>query len=733
MPPPPSSAGPPPLEFNLADIYYTLSRHKWKIITLSVIGLIAAAVIFFATTPLYQSEAKLLVLYVIDTREIDASPHDSSVQSPRGDNIINSELEILTSMDLCLKVADLVGPEKILASAGGGNDRTLAAVLIHRNLRVEVPSRSSVIRVTFQYRDPSVVQVTLQRLIEVYLQKHAEVHRGLGSLDQFLIAQTDVLRGDLAATEKDLRDAKAAANIVNLDDSKKEIASQISKIESDLLDAESELAERKAALQVLEAYSPKTSNTETNQIGLPSDTINEYKSLNARLDSFQNREFDLITQYTDEHPTVKALREQIAEATTRKQRLEKDYPALKNLALPVSGSRTMTLDPASENARIASLEAKTGVLTNLLQRVRAKAANLQNAEATIVQLQRKRDMQEATYRNYSASLQQAQTDDKLGASRLSNIGKVEDPTTPAKMTSKLLTKVALAACGGIGFGLALAFGLEMFVDQTFRRPRDLEKRLKTPIFVSIPQLRLEHKENGQPGRVKRLLAWNRQSKTKKTAEIAPWDSAHELHTYFEALRDRLMLYFEKMNLTHHPKLVGITSCTRGAGVSTIATGLAAAMSQTGDGNVLVVDMNIEQGAAHPFFRGKPSCGLFDILEPEKREEAQLQQNLFLAKATNGHGESTASIPGRRFIELMPKLKASDYDYIIFDLPPITQTSVTLRLASFMDKMLYVVESEKSQREATQHAINLIKEAQPRLSVIFNKTRTYLPQWLHQEI
>jgi len=27
---------------------------------------------------------------------------------------------------------------------------------------------------------------------------------------------------------------------------------------------------------------------------------------------------------------------------------------------------------------------------------------------------------------------------------------------------------------------------------------------------------------------------------------------------------------------------------------------------------------------------------------------------------------------------MPKLKASDYDYIIFDMPPVTQTSMTPR-------------------------------------------------------
>ena len=69
------------------------------------------------------------------------------------------------------------------------------------------------------------------------------------------------------------------------------------------------------------------------------------------------------------------------------------------------------------------------------------------------------------------------------------------------------------------------------------------------------------------------------------------------------------MYFEQRNMTHKPKLIGITSCAAGSGVTTIAAGLAAALSETGDGKVLLVDLNLEHGGAHPFFGGKPACGL----------------------------------------------------------------------------------------------------------------------------
>ena len=71
---------------------------------------------------------------------------------------------------------------------------------------------------------------------------------------------------------------------------------------------------------------------------------------------------------------------------------------------------------------------------------------------------------------------------------------------------------------------------------------------------------------------------------------------HPLRRFYEGLRDRLVVYFEVKNLPHKPKLVGVTSCGQGAGVSSIATGLAASLSETGEGNVLLVDMNDRRGS-----------------------------------------------------------------------------------------------------------------------------------------
>jgi Mrp family chromosome partitioning ATPase len=80
-----------------------------------------------------------------------------------------------------------------------------------------------------------------------------------------------------------------------------------------------------------------------------------------------------------------------------------------------------------------------------------------------------------------------------------------------------------------------------------------------------------------------------------------------------------------------------------------------------------------------------------------------------------------------------QLKASDYDYILLDMPPVTEISITPRLARFMDTILLVVESEKTDRDAAQRAATLLSEGRTNVGVVINKSRSYVPQRLHHEV
>ena len=82
---------------------------------------------------------------------------------------------------------------------------------------------------------------------------------------------------------------------------------------------------------------------------------------------------------------------------------------------------------------------------------------------------------------------------------------------------------------------------------------------------------------------------------------------------------------------------------------------------------------------------------------------------------------------------MPQLKASDYDYVIFDMPPVTPTSVTPRLGSNMDMVLLVLESEKTAQHAAGQAGTLLADARVNAAVVLNKCRQHVPSILSQDL
>jgi uncharacterized protein involved in exopolysaccharide biosynthesis/Mrp family chromosome partitioning ATPase len=769
---------------SLGDVYYVLFRHKWKILVISALGILVAMLLPFAWPLPYQSEAKLFIRYVLETKSpSQINPGEAKATEQRGEGVINTELEILTSLDLAQEVADAVGPAKILAKVGGGTDRLAAAGFIHSRLVAEVVKQGSVIRLLFRHPDRDVVQPVLNQFIESYFKKHAEIHRSAGAVDDFLLQETDQLKSQLMRTETELRRAKTNLHVISIEDSKKVFAEQSSRIQQGIYETEAELAEREATVSELSRLlhakpaTPSTNSTST-VAPVPSDKIAKYKAVLGFLDALSRKHENLLLQgLSAESSPAKALDEQIAKNEAVKKTLEDENPGLLAIAVAEpkasesgTGSNQRT-DLVTEIAKLAALQAKVKVLTNQLNNIRLKAAMVDEMEGSITDLQRKKELEEQNYKYFAANLEQSRINEALGPGRASNIVPIQAPSPPYRDDTKLQKVRYLALFGSIAAALALAFLLELYLDRSLKRPGEIEGKLGLPLFISIPLMRQNGKARLLKGGRKRALLGAGEDPQKKSVghasenrdvvtsgelqsadsklahplvSIPVWDARHELRPFSETLRDRLIAFFELKNLTHKPKLVAVTSCSPGAGVTTVAGGLAASLSETGEGNVLLVDMHTAGGEAHDFHRGKLTCGLADALEPDRRSEALVQENLYVVSesangfaATNGEngaeGDKLPRVLPKRFNRLLPRLKASDYDYIIFDMPSISEISVTSRLARFMDMVLVVVESEKTDRDLVKRAVAMISEPKPNIGVVLNKRKTYVPKLLQQEL
>jgi polysaccharide biosynthesis transport protein len=720
----------------LGDIYFVIFRHKWKILSIAAAGIVAAAAFYFLNPPLYQSEAELFIRYITDTRPVSAPDNGSPMTATRdvvGAGIINSEMEVLRSFDLAQQVAATIGPEKILAKAGGGKDLMRAAAMVRSGLLVGAEQNSSVISVVFQHPDPAVVQPVLNEIITDYLSKHSEIHGSFG-LDDIAAEETTQLRAQIAQTERELMAAKTNAGIIFLESTKRSVAEQIDKINGQLLDAELELDTRRTVEGTDTATSSKNQPA-TNAVAaveIPDDQIDQYSRVCSRLVASQKKNAEFMAQgYSEDMVVVKEIGAEINKARKLKKNLEEKYPGIASMGASTRGSGGQSDDSTQDGpAQLALLESRVIVLKKQLERLSSEAVKVGEAEPKITDLQRKQQLQEDTLQAYQKSLD-AEHFNEVGAGKIANIRPIQQPTPPAPASSKKRLQITgIVLAGGIFGALGLAFLIEMLLDRSIKRPVEIENKLKIPLFLSIPDV----SRNGSRQR------WSRAAKaemvasktpTEPTLEIAPWSPNHSLRSFYEALRDRIVVYFDVKNVTHNPKLVAVTSANRGAGVTTMAMGLAASLSETGEGNVLLVDMNAEQGAVHQFYKGKPGCHLDDAFEKEKRGGALMQNNLYVV-SERSQGDKLPRILPKRFNTLLPKFKASDYDYIIFDMPPVTQTSVTPRLSGFMDMVLLVVEAEKTNQEVVRRANMLLKESKANVIAVLNKARKYVPEKLHQE-
>ncbi|HEX9424986.1 MAG TPA: Wzz/FepE/Etk N-terminal domain-containing protein [Pyrinomonadaceae bacterium] len=648
----------------LGDIFFALFKRKRTIMVCAALGIIATAAVYFLYPPSYESQAKLLVRYVLERSGVDPVEAEKAgaASSTEGDRVIGAEMEILTSWDLAMEVAHAIGPQRLLPQAqdlvtqvaraiglkqllprsGASATETDAAISIVSGLKVISSKGSNIIFISYKNDNPEVATLVLQELLSRYFVKHLEVHRSAGAFD-FVTQQTDQVRARLNQTEDALKSLREKTGIASLKEGSAALTSEAAKTQEQLNAAEADLAEQQA----------------------------------------------LVNQKAD------------------------------------SGSKTWRKKkPGDEKAKVAGIQAKVETLKARLRDIQQRTKQLSELAPQIVDLERKKEMDEGNYKYFAASLEKARVDEALDPSKMPNISAVQRPSPPVLETKKRNKILMGLAGGGLALGMALALLRGLALNQTVGRPLQLETQLHIPLMLSIPYAngRFALPRNGSPANPGALTTQRRQPK------LAPWEAGHFIRPYCDAIRDRLGLYFELNHLTHKPKLVGVTGFADEAGASTLAAGLAASLSETNDGKVLLVDVNLGPEEVHPFFKGKPAYPLNKALKPSD-SIASAADNLYLATVGSPNSGGPAQLGLKKFFDMMPNMKASDFDYIIFDMPPLEQTSPTWGMAAFMDKLLVVVEAEKDNREVIRRSYGKLTAERNNVAVVVNKTRSYVPKWL----
>ena len=771
---------PSGLSLSPKDIYYILFRHKWKILIFIFLGLGSGAATYLLWPESYYSQAQILVKYVTENREVISENGATRTLAPggRGNTVMGTEAAILSSMDLAIEVDQDAQALKNSLPPEADPAAAINPSKIRSGLTVDIGKGSNILNVSFNHANRELAKPLLQQVIDTYLDRHFAIHQDRGAFDDFLIQQTDQAKARLMQTEEELINARRKAGVISVEQARETLISEISRLRQLTNDTKTEIAASQAiydelagrfesikkaatAEQVEAAETPSLSEEEV------AIAVREFERKRTQLEVLRTRERTLLSRFTPESSRYKALIAQLEATEAELYALRDKYPTLFAATDPTETASTASPEEAAREARlqqtkIASLQSRLQQLNTQMEELQNEAVRLDQVELTMKDLTRRKNLEESNYRVLLANLEKNRLTDAQDSNRVSNLTILQSPTNPS-LAQSVKVKVAGGVAGGIAaIGLAWAFLVELLLDQSIKRPSEVRKFLGVPLFLTLPdtrskafkklskksspeQLRLIGRKKADDAKKKNKYKpvsgtlqaaakaqpelYGTPDDSEETAISSPWDDGHDLHHYFEALRDKVISYFESRNLTHTPKLIGMTGIGKEPGVTTIASGLASSLSKTEGGNVLLVDMTLGQESAQQFYKGKAVGNIDEALED--RGKGQISDNLFVV-AEGSNGYKLPSILPRRFNSIIPKLKASDFDYIIFDMPAVSPISSTPRLASFMDITLMVMESEETNRDVAKQAAELLAESNVQLGAILNKTKSYVPKQLEQD-
>lgn len=747
-------------ETSMRDFLNILFRQKKKIIVFFFSVMIVVSLVTFLGQKVYRSKAVLLVRLGRESVTLGPAAATGKIVSiiQQRQSQINDELQILRSRGLAEEVVEAVGvgpilkgaretlppgappwtvarywarraleyPGKIFskilasvkaASPGAQVQKKDAAIRsMARHLDVETEKESDTISIYYKTNDPRLAHDVLDRYLGFYLKKHLEVYRTAGAY-AFFDKRKENLRSSLARTEEQIKALKDSIGTGSIPEQRRILMERIGELEKDLAGTESSAAASKARVKSLQASLARLPETlridETT--GFPQSAAD---ALKKNVHDLELQEYQLLTKYKENTVPIQQIRRRIKrakalllEAQDQNQRttgINKNYQDIQLTLLRETGT-------------LSALVARAQTLGTRIKDSSAQLGALNEAQMRLDQLNRTLGTQEASYRKYAESLEQAGIDHALEMSKISNISIVQAPSYPGMpIRPKKLMNLLAGLLFGLFGGLGLAFFFES-QDHSLRKPEDVGSRLHLPIVAAIPVLSGAVISGGiaPAGRAPihaaagcELLLGISGNGAAISNLLPPREGRH----------------------TAAPIAIALVGCRSGEGVSTASAFLATELAQRGEGRVLLVDANPASPCQHLKFGVNVYPGLSDFGSQRFSDpactKATTVENLDILTAGNGGSSANAF---RIFSEALSTLRR-EYGVIICDLPALYEHSTVSRMAGMLDGVVLVVEAEKTRWEVANKAREELLQANAKiLGVILNKRRFHIPEWVYRAL
>lgn len=173
---------------------------------------------------------------------------------------------------------------------------------------------------------------------------------------------------------------------------------------------------------------------------------------------------------------------------------------------------------------------------------------------------------------------------------------------------------------------------------------------------------------------------------------------------------------------HQIKTLVVTSSGPGEGKSTTSANLAVVFANSGQ-SVLLVDADMRKPTVHKTFLLENRVGLSNVLSTDMSFNDAIQRsvvpNLYVMTSGPKAPNPSELLGSTRTDKLIQELR-DDYDFIIFDMPPIVAVTDAQIMASKADGTMLVVRENVTRKDSLQKARELLTMVNANvLGAVFN--------------
>lgn len=675
--------------------YWLVLKRRWLVtssVLAATIGLVALATSM--QRPSYQASGRVLVQSNRTTSLTGVGEKIGALESlKREGNPLDTQAVVVQSYPILQQVIDSLQLKDNRGRPLNPEDL---------KLKVEPVVGTDVLKVAYTDKDAERASAVVNQVMKAYLNNNIEENQQEAvAAGEYIDKQLPRAEAELEQASEALRQFRTRNQIVDLDKESSAAVATISTLQDELNQARTQLADvgtQEAAVQrqfgVNAAQAVDIASLSQNA-GVQ-EVLAEYQRVQTKLAVEK-------TRFQGKHPAIAALEDQEGKLTGLLQErvaqaMGTDAPVNVGTLQMGDVKRKLAGDFVQLQVQRLGLERKIATLAALESGYRQRAVALPTLDKGEGDLERRLILAQKAYENLSNRLQEIQVakTQEVGNARI-----IQPATAPTKPASSLrLLFLAGGGLVGLLLGIAAAFFVDA-IDRSLKTVKEAEALYGYTMLGLIPKFETSDTPTAVSASVDGVSP-------RVIAMTSPRSMIHEAYQMLQA-------NLKFISLDKKVKTIVVSSAVPREGKSEVAANLAAIMAQSGR-RVLLVDADMRNPTQHHLWGLVNTIGLSNVVvdQSELRHAVKpITSNLSVLTAGVMPPNPLALIDSEAMTALLETV-AKDYDYVLFDTPPLAGTADAAVLGKMSDGVLVVVRPGVADSASAAAAKSLLARSEPNI-------------------